>query len=196
MIAAGLRPASGTWERKGYESALADLWADLARTLHGLEAVAATPRERLADEDVLERLPALQYRLHQAGELVLGLEPPPGAEAEHAELTDALVDARDATGEVLEAAEEGGADAAFRLVHEWRGALFRVRLARMRLHTRPEPAPVGPTVPTGYDRGALLATVLVLAGTLVVTGGAVLGAWPVWAAGLLLVAGSLLGYRP
>ena len=44
--------------------------------------------------------------------------------------------------EMVEAIEIGGHDAAVELLFEWRGALFRVRLARMRLGVQPEPEPV------------------------------------------------------
>ncbi|MFN2466878.1 MAG: hypothetical protein ABR521_01920 [Gaiellaceae bacterium] len=189
-----MTPAPRTPEREGYQSALAGLWGDLARTLHALEAVATAPGEHLADEQVL---PALQYSLHRTGELVLGLEPPPGAESAHTELAEALVDARDATAEVAAAVAAGGPAAAWPLVHEWRGALFRVRLARMRLNSRPVqtvPRPV-PSAPA-YDRAALASTLLVLAGTLVVAWGAVVGIWQLWVAGLVLVAGAVVAYRP
>jgi hypothetical protein len=46
------------------------------------------------------------------------------------------------------------------------------------------------------DRAALVATVLVLVGTFIVTCGAVVGMWPLWAVGLALVAGGFLAYRP
>jgi hypothetical protein len=42
---------------------------------------------------------------------------------------------------MVETIEIGGNDAASELIFEWRGALFRVRLARMRLGVQPEPAP-------------------------------------------------------
>src|SRR5207237_305321 len=90
------RRTTSTW---GYASALAGLWSDLSRTLARLEAIAGDPEERL--EDALETLPPLQYALHRASELVVGIEPPPGAEVAHAELAAALEDARDATAEVL-----------------------------------------------------------------------------------------------
>jgi hypothetical protein len=134
---------TGTGGRHGYATALADLWDALARTLRRLEILAAEP-----DEDTLEALPSLQYALHVAGERIAGLEPPPGAEAAHAELQTALTDARDATAEVADALAHGGIQAARPLVWEWRGALFGVRLARQRLLHAPDesrveqPAPV------------------------------------------------------
>lgn len=177
---------------------MAGLWTGLTRTLSRLEAIAAEPEGRLSDGDVLDSLPALQYGLHTAGELALGIFPPAGAEWAHSELSAALADARDATAEVGEAAATGGVLSALPLVPEWRGALFRVRLARMRLNAAPTPEPiVEPRDPDrGHDRAALAATLLVVAGTLVVTCGAVLALWPLWAAGLVLVGGGLLAYRP
>ncbi len=189
-----MRQGLGTSERQGYATALAGLWSGLAGTLARLEAIAAEPEA--LNEDALEALPGLQYALHCAGELALGLDPPSGAETAHAELAAALADARDATGEVVEALESCGADAAGALVHEWRGALFRVRLARLRLSPRQEL----PLLPAGPDpattRTALISTVLVVGGTVAFAGGAVAGLWAVWALGLALVAAGFLAYRP
>src|SRR5437868_4729360 len=167
---------------------MAGSWGDLARTLSRLEAAAAEPEERL--EDALDTLPPLQYALHRTGELVVGIEPPPGAEVAHAELAAALADARDATAQVLDAVETGGSEDAALLVHEWRGALFRVRLARHRLVARPRATP-HPAVPVEAPRApaaALAATLLVVLGVGAFTSGAVLGLWQLWAAGLTLVA--------
>jgi len=192
-----LRPTARTWEAEEYTTALGDLSRGLARTLHRLEAIAAAPEQRLAEEGVAESLPSLQYALHRVGELVVGLEPPAGTVGAHADLAEAIAAAREATAEVAEAFESGGPEAVAWLVHEWRGALFGVRLAQLRL-SPPRLAPaVAPALPAPeHDRGALLATLLVLGGTFVVTCGAVLGTWLLWAAGLVLVAGALLAYRP
>jgi len=176
---------------------MAGVWSDLSRTLTRLDAIAGDPEERL--EDALESLPPLQYALHRTGELVVGIEPPPGAEVAHAELAAALADARDATAQVLDAVETGGPEDAALLVHEWRGALFRVRLARHRLVApRPGPAP-RPAAPVEAPRApaaALAATLLVVLGVGAFTSGAVVGLWQLWAAGLLLVATGLFAYRP
>jgi hypothetical protein len=182
-----------TTERERYASALAGLWDSLASTLARLDAVAGDVRSL---EDAGERLPVLQNRLHWAGELVAGIEPPPGAERAHAELATALESARDVTGDVREALEAEGAGTAWLLVHEWRGALFGVRLARHRLGlgTQAAAAPVEPA--TGFDWSAALAMVLVLAGTAAFTAGAVATLWPVWAVGLGLVAASFLVFEP
>jgi len=186
----------GTGERQRYASELAGLWSGLSTTLGRLEAIAADSLEQL-DDGALEELPGLQYALHRAGELAVGIEPPPGAESAHAELAAALAEARDATGEVIEALETAGPAAAASLVHEWRGALFRVRLARYRLRPQPEPLPAEREEPReGVSRTALAATVLVFAGTVAFTGGAILAAWPLWALGLVLVAAGFLLYRP
>ena len=188
--------ASGTTERERYASALAGLWESLASTLARLEAVAA---DELSLDDRSEQLPVLQNRLHWAGELVAGIEPPPGAERAHAELAAALEGARDATGEVRETLEGEGAAAAWRLVHEWRGALFGVRLARHRLGlvglgTQLAARPVDP--PPSFNWSAAIATALVVAGTAAFTAGAIAVLWPVWALGLALVAASFLVYQP
>jgi hypothetical protein len=172
-----------------YASAIAGLWSGLSQTLTRLEQIAADPDETLAESDTLDTLPGLQYTLHAASETVAGIAPPVEAQSSHAELAAALADARDATAEVAEAAWSGGVDAAWPLVWEWRGALFRVRLARLRLAPVPEAAE--PPEPANAQV-AVLAVVLVLAGAIVVALGALLGLWPLAAAGMTIVACSLL----
>jgi hypothetical protein len=191
-----VRQGLSTGERAGYATALDGLWGGLAATLTRLDALAADPE--WLDEEALDVLPALQYRLHRASELAVGLAPPPGSENAHAELSVALEDARDATAEVVEALDIFGPEAAAALVHEWRGALFRVRLARHRLGVWPEARPVKQPVDetTGMPRAALAATLLVIAGTVAFTTGAVAAIWPLWALGLTLVGGGFLAYRP
>jgi hypothetical protein len=112
----------------------------------------------------------------------------------HHELAAALEDARDVTGDVA-ALLEHDADAAGELVHEWRGALFRVRLARRRLMRTPQPPrPVVEEPRTTALAAAALG--LLATGTVGFLAGAVLVIWPLWAAGLALVAASLLVFRP
>lgn len=178
--------------RTRYAGTLAGRWARLSRTLAALDTVAADPAR--LDRDALELLPRLQYELHWASELLVGVDAPPGAGTAHRELGAALVDARDATAEVAEAIELGGREAAAALVPEWRGAIFRVRLARLRIAgaratSRSAAAPPAP------PRGAAAASALVLAGAAGFAGGALLGVWPLWAAGLALIACALLAYR-
>jgi hypothetical protein len=192
-----VRNAGGTTERDRYASALAGLWGNLGATLARLEAIAADPALRLRDE-APDVLPALQYALHRAGELCIGIDPPVGAEGAHAELATALEEARDATGEVVELVELEGPEAVALLVHEWRGALFRVRLARHRLAAVPRvELPAEPEEEDGdLTRRAATSTLLVLAGTVAFTAGAVLALWPLWALGLGLVAVGFLVFRP
>ncbi len=190
---AGLAPMAGTAER--YATELGELWSGLARTLGELDAVAAEPRE-LDDDDALDELRRLQHRLHTFGERIFGLTPPEGAEASHAELAAALSEARDATGEIAAAVDGAGVRAAELLVHEWRGALFRVRLARLRL-TAPEPLPAEPEAEQLPGlKAPLIAFGLVIAGVALFVAGATVGPWPVWVAGMLAVCGSMLAYRP
>jgi hypothetical protein len=171
---------------------MAGFWSGLSRTLRGLESLAADPHR--LDPDVVGALRSLQYRLHWSSELLAGVEPPPGARNAHAELADALVDARDATGEFADALE-WGETAASTLLLEWRGALFRVRLARVRLSIRPSrPAVAEPAA--GFPVAAAIATALTVTGVVAFTAGAVLVLWPVWAIGLALVAAGYLAYRP
>jgi hypothetical protein len=171
---------------------MAGFWSGLSRTLHGLETLALDTRR--LDADAVRSLRALQYRLHWSSELLAGVEPPPGARSAHAELADALVDARDATGEFADALETGDG-AASALLLEWRGALFRVRLARVRLSIRPPRAAVLESG-DGFPAAAAVATALTVAGVAAFTAGAVLVIWPVWALGLALVAAGYLAYRP
>lgn len=191
-----MRYGAGTTERERYASALAGLWGNLGATLARLEEIASDPAGRLREE-APDLLPALQYALHRAGELCVGIDPPAGAEGAHAELAAALEEARDATGEVAELADLEGPDAAALLVHEWRGALFRVRLARHRLAAVPRiEVPAVPDVDGSFNGRAATSTLLVLVGTVAFTGGAVLALWPIWALGLGLVAVGFLAYRP
>src|SRR5438045_2170488 len=150
------------------------------------------------DEDsLLDRLPSLQYALHAASELVLGLRPPTGAEIAHAELAASLAGARDATAEIAEILEQSGGTFAEAFLPEWRGALFRVRLARLRVAT-PKPLPVDdPIDPEPPARAnALAATLLALSGATLVAAGAALELWPVWALGLSLFASGALVNSP
>jgi len=184
-----------TVTREQYAEEIGVLWTGLSRTLGRLDRIAAEP-EQLEQPGVELSLPRLQYALHLASEHAYGVEPPPGAETAHAELADALACARDATAEVAETLRDWGADGVWQLVHEWRGALFRVRLARLRLAmpaagAKPEEPPHG-----AFAWRPLAAFLLALAGALAVAAGATLGEWPVWAAGLLAVCGSVLAYRP
>jgi hypothetical protein len=170
---------------------MAGFWSRLSATLRELESLAADPRR--LDVEWLDAFRSLQYRLHWSSEVLAGVDPPAGVRAGHEELAEALVDARDATAEVIDAIEEGGRETASELLLEWRGALFRVRLARMRLTTQAVPAS-GPA-----DRGtasAGAATALALLGAAAFAAGALIGAWPLWAVGLALVAGAVLVYRP
>jgi hypothetical protein len=179
---------------QGYDTALAGVWADLSRTLHRLEALAADPDS--LDDEALEVLPHLQYSLHRARELTAGIDPPPGQVGLHEELAAALTDARDLTAEAGEALEAGGGSAVGVLVHEWRGALFRVRLARHRLKTEVPVQVEDFPVPSRVPRDALVATTLVAAGVGAFAAGAMLAVWPLWALGLALVGGGFLAYRP
>jgi hypothetical protein len=191
-----VRPGVATGQRDGYTAALSGLWNRLSRSLGELEWIASDPDDLLDDPDVLDRLPSLQYSLHAAAELAVGLRPPVGAESAHAELAAALACARDATADVAEAADYG-LEAVEPLVPEWRGSLFRVRLARLRVAT-PPPLPTEEAIATPPPRGAsaLASFSLAVCGALIFAAGATLALWPVWALGLALVAGALLVYTP
>ena len=195
MIGPRVSNGVGTGEPQRYATALDGVWMGLSTALARLEAIAGEPDERLND-DALETLPVLQYALHRAAELAVGIDPPAGTEEAHAELADALGEARDVTGEIVDALEAGGPTVAVILVHEWRGALFRVRLARLRLAAKPAETPPETPEREGFSRAALAATALILGGAAAFLAGAVLAMWPLWAVGLVLVAGGFLVYRP
>jgi hypothetical protein len=188
---------AGTSTTERYSSAMAELWGGLARSLSLLDQLAADP-ESLATDDASARLQRLQYSLHIASEEAYGLDPPADAEPAHDELAWALGGARDATAEVAEALDEQGLDGVAPLLHEWRGALFRVRLARLRLAT-PKANLEPPAVPEPQASELvrpLLAVLLALFGALAFAIGAVLALWPVWAAGLIVASAAILAYRP
>jgi hypothetical protein len=186
-------PLTGTEER--YAVAMTELWSGLARTLARLDVAAAKP-QTLDEEDAAAALRRLQYALHLSAEQAYGLEPPAMEASAHAELAEALVCARDATADVAEAVSIWGADGVEPLLHEWRGALFRVRLARTRL-AAPSPAPAHdrPAEDPGI-RAPLVAFALALGGALAFVAGATLALWPVWVAGIVAVCVSIVAYRP
>jgi hypothetical protein len=183
-------PTTGT---DRYAVQMGELWTGLSRTLSRLDGAAAEPDT--LDEGAVDALRRLQYSLHLACEQAYGLVPPPGAQSAHAELTAALAGARDATAEVAEACAAWGAEGVQPLLHEWRGSLFRVRLARMRLAP---PAPRRRAVadePPPLAR-PLVAFLLALGGSLAFVAGATLSLWPLWVSGLVAVCGSVVSYRP
>jgi hypothetical protein len=164
---------------------MAGLWIDLGSALGRLDGLAAD-LERLVEDR--ELLPSLQYELHRASELVAGLTPPEVSSLVHEELADALAEARETTAEIGEALANAGLEAAAPLLWEWRGALFRVRFARLRLE-RPQPAEVPYTVvrrPERHPAQPWLGAVAVAVGSGLVLFAALLGLW-------LLVALTLAG---
>jgi hypothetical protein len=190
-------------ERLAYTAAVTDLWERVGTALTRLERIAESPSEDLLDAHA-EELPGLQYSLHAGAELALGIDAPQSAEALHAELVAALAEARDATAEVAFALDNAEPETVEALLPEWRGTLFRVRLARLRVLERSraagrdQAAAREPTTGRHTRSGvsAIVATVLILGGAFLFTAGAVLVAWPIWAAGLALFAGGFVLYRP
>jgi hypothetical protein len=177
-----------------YATQVGELWHELSHTLARLEGIAATP-DLLDEDETVSALRRLQYRLHAASESALGLSPPAAAEPAHSELAAALTGARDATGDVVEAADVHGARGVDTLLHEWRGALFRVRLARLRL-TGGGVVPAAPQPELPKIRAPLMATLLTIIGAAAFAVGATTGPWPLWVAGMLSICISLLMYRP
>jgi hypothetical protein len=193
-----------TGERQTYETSVARLWERLGIALLRLERIAEATPERIVDEAGGD-LPSLQYALHASAELAVGIKAPKAAESAHEELLRALAQARDATAEVAAAVEDEDDLSVERMLPEWRGALFRVRLARLRALERSplqlpdeEPERVTPHTPADHDpsRAAVTATVLIFSGAALFTAGAVLAAWPLWAAGLALFGGGFILFRP
>jgi hypothetical protein len=191
-------------ERQAYTAAVTDLWERVGTALIRLERVADSTSEELVDEHA-EELPGLQYALHSGAELAVGIDAPDMAATLHAELVAALAEARDATADVSYALETGDPETVEPLLLEWRGALFRVRLARLRALERSraatgeQPARASAGRRDRTDRtavSAIVATILILGGAFLFTAGAVLVAWPIWAAGLALFAGGFILYRP
>jgi hypothetical protein len=170
---------------------MAGLWIDLELALARLDALAADD-ERLLDDQ--ETLPALQYELHCASELVSALSAPQEAALVHEELAEALADARELTAETAEALAHGGLEAAAPLVWEWRGALFRIRFARIRLE-RPRAVPAAVPDPGSPPaaRAPVVAAGAVAVGSTLVLVAALLGLWLLVALMLTgTVAGSVL----
>ena len=181
-----MRPTAERGELTGYAAALDDLWVGVRPTLAALDRAAAEP-EVLEDVD----LDGLRYSLHRAAELAHGLEPPPEAGWPHAELGEALAAAREATGIVADALDEGGVEAAEPLVWEWRGALFNVRLAHRRLAAvERRSIDAFPDLPRRTHRSTV-ATALVVGGAGLVLCGAMAGMWVLWTVGIVLVLSSL-----
>jgi hypothetical protein len=188
-------------ERRDYVTAVADLWDSLTEALQHLERIAEAGPDP-PSEDALDELPPLQYALHTASELALGIEPPRGGEMIHEELVDSLAQARDATAQVAAGLSDGDDELVERSLPEWRGALFRIRLARLRALERLS-VPIRSEAPSTFSEpadgsaaAAIAATTLVVVGALLFTSGAVLAAWPVWAAGLALFASGFVLFRP
>lgn len=191
MIDPRVRQTVGTGSPRAYAASMAGLWIDLELTLARLDLLAADP-ERLVEDR--ETLPALQYELHCAAELVTGLTPPPDVALVHEELGESLTEARELTAEMAEALAHGGLDAAAPLVWEWRGALFRVRFARRRLE-RPHSVlvPIPEQGQSSGRRTPFFAAVAVGVGSGLVLVAALLGLWVLVAFTLAgTVAGSVL----
>lgn len=184
MIERPVRQTLSSGSPRVYAAAVGDLWIDLELALARLDALAAD-QDRLQDER--HALPGLQYDLHRAAEIVSGLTPPPGAAAVHEEFAQALAEARDLTAEMSEALSCGGCEAAAPLVWEWRGVLFRVRFARLRLERpRLQPAVAEGAEPTKSKAQPIVAATAVAVGSALVLFAALLGLW-------LLVAITLTG---
>ena len=180
------------WERHGYATAVADLWERLAPALIRLERIAETPPDEIV-ADAREELPGAAVQPARArAELAHGIQPPPRAAA-GAHRSSSTRSPRPATRPPTSPRPPRTSSTrswSSSSLPEWRGALFRVRLARLRaLESSPLRAPTSRS--SGWrpsrrrsSRIAIVATALVIVGALLFTAGAVLAAWPLWAAGL------------
>lgn len=160
---------------EAYAEALAPVWHGLAVTLARAEELAVT-RPALAEPGAAGRLSALQYRLHLAAETVADVAPPEGTEEAHRELADALADGRDATARVIRELEHEGVATS---LYEWRGALFRIRLAREELRHAKEP------VTKAFPWRELQGIALLLAAAVALAIGTDASAWVVVAAAVV-----------
>src|SRR6266511_1883670 len=181
MIERAVKQTLGSESPRAYADTMAGLWIDLHRTLARLDRVAADA-ELLLDELLVNGL--------RAAELVDGLKPPDGAESVHEELVEALAEARELTAEIAAGLAHGGVEAAAPLVWEWRGALFRVRFARVRLERRRLAPVVADAVSAPPQRRPLLAAAAVAIGSTLVLLAALLGLWLVVA---FMLAGTVAG---
>ena len=116
-----------------YAEELGELWTALLRTLSRLDLAASGARRarRRRRRAVASAAAVLAPRLLRARR-----RPRPAAGRGDGPLPSSrprCSAARDATAEVAEAVSAWGAAGVEPLLHEWRGALFRVRLARLRL---------------------------------------------------------------
>src|SRR5919108_1940153 len=139
-------------ERQAYTAAVTDLWEGVGTALTRLERIAEGPAYDL--DEHAEELPGLQYALHAGAELAVGIDAPPSAATLHAELVAALGEARDVTADIAFSLEHGDTEAAGQLFPEWRGALFRIRLARLRALERSRAATAAPALPPDASRSA------------------------------------------
>ena len=187
-------------EPGGYAEAVSSLWERVGAALVRLERVAESPAEGLAD-GFLDELPQLQYSLHAGAELAVGIDPPPGGEASHAELVSALGEARDITAEVGYTLEGGDVELVEPLLPEWRGRSSACglhdcgRSSDPRCRSAPTPPHTSRGGTESASLSAIVATRLVIGGAFLFTAGAVLAAWPVWAAGARPVRRGFVLYR-
>jgi hypothetical protein len=194
MIEGLVSQTLGSGSPRAYAASMAGLWIDLRSALNRLDTISAN-LDSLPDGRV--ELPALQYELHCAFELVTGLTPPEGAELEHEELADALLDARELTSEIAEALEHGGPDAAAPLLWEWRGGLFRVRYARLRLlRPRRRPVPDALVAPPAAHVASRFPAIAIGLGSGLVLLAALLGLWLLVAITLTVTIAASLRLHP
>ena len=191
-------------EGQAYAVAVASLWERIGSVLVRLERIADSPPD-LVESDLLEELPGLQYRLHSGAELAVGIDPPPAAAGAHADLVGALAEARDATAEIAGALETGDPELIQALLPGGAEASFACASRGSGRSSGRSPRPgqaVGPVAAPPAARSRKDAALgdrrhgSRPRGALLFTAGAVLVAWPLWAAGLALFAGGFILYRP
>ena len=170
-----------TGDRQRYATKIAGLWRGLSEALDRLERIAADPVTRLGDPDELDGLPRLQYTLRpRYGPTVrwCGIDVPRAWRCGCRGNVASVLIEKPARGDFLPILDGGyGLQYSPLLVY------------RLRLVPAPEPA----SAPTAeVERAAARVVTLTLVGAIAVCLGALLGEWPVAAAGLTLIACALL----
>ena len=190
-----------TGDRQRYATKIAGLWRGLSEALDRLERIAADPVTRLGDPDELDGLPRLQYTLHAASE---GFASPaynrfrerrakldPFGDVQQVEDTEAYKTTKpffpdDLGDEVVTQVQETAVQAYTALQLRDYGRIdFRLAtdgtIHVLEVNPNPYLLPTAARVVT-----------LTLVGAIAVCLGALLGEWPVAAAGLTLIACALL----
>ena len=181
-----MAPETQTGER--YATQVGELWSGLSRTLARLEALAAEP-ELLDDDERSTRCGAFSTACTSRASTRSGSPAGRGRAGAHRARGGARRRARRDRRGRRGARRRRALDGVDALLHEWRGALFRVRLARLRLRRA---AAGAATLDRSPRAGAAAARARARWRAVLARGrrrrrasrvGATLELWPVWVAG-------------